>query len=726
MTMNKKRSKRGGKNKKVKVKREVTGHTSSSFLDPSFFYNRELSWLLFNDRVLSIAGDERTPLLERLKFLNIFINNLNEFYMKRVGGLKEQIVLKQVSISIDNLTAEEQLALIRKKIHKQLIQFESHFSGLILPALNDEGIFLLSWKDLNNHEKSFVTNYFIENIFPILTPLAVDFGHPFPFVSNLSVSLALSMHRPKSKEQIFARVKIPDQLDQWIRVNEGNQTSFRFINISEVILKHLDTLFSGMIIDAVSLFKTTRSAIWDEDDDNAEDLLELVEEGIKDRRFSPVVRLEFESNPNSWIRDYLIDELDLAADDLYEMKTIANYTNFDSIIDLDKPHLKYPPHNPMIPFELQDHLDEEKGKIFQHIRRKDLLVYHPYESFNLTVERFIVEASRDPNTLAIKCTFYRTDKNSRIIEALINAVNAKKQVACVIELKARFDEERNIHWANELVNSGVHVVHGMVGLKTHSKMCIVVRKESDGIITYVHLGTGNYNALTSRTYTDHSYFTCKKEIVSEALEAFNFLTGFSLKTDYKHLLIAPINMKKYFLEMIKSESKFGAKGRIIAKMNQLEDTEIINALYAASSKGVQIDLIIRGFCCLKIGIPGVSENIRVISILGRFLEHSRAFYFSQGKNSPKDGHFYIGSADWMYRNLENRVEIITPITDKNNKLKLWKLLELQLNDYRDVWELSLKGDYKQRRPRNVSESLGGQDRLIAQAYEQRKINVKID
>lgn len=721
----KKKKKSSGKSKspKVQVKSAVKRiPTTSRIHESAHFHNRELSWLEFNDRVLHLASDTRTPLLERLRFLNIFINNLDEFYMKRVGGLKDQIATKQVSVSIDNLTAAEQLTLIRKKVKDQLVNFEKYYEKEITKELSKKNIFLLKWDELTDKEKKFSKEYFSSEIFPTLTPLAVDFGHPFPFVSNLSLSLGISMHKPKSKERIFARVKIPNQVPAWVNLNPNDNQNCRFVSLSDVIIHNLKMLFNGMIIDDATLFRVTRSASWDEDDDNAEDLLELVAEGIKDRRFSPVVRLEFLNQPVQWVREYLTEELEVTPEDIYELPSLAYFTSFSEIIDIDQPALKYEPHVPQVPVDLLDTIDEGSG-IFNHIRQNDLLVHHPYESFNQTVERFIVEAARDPQTVAIKCTLYRTDKNSKIIRALIDAANRRKQVACVIELKARFDEERNIQWANELVNAGVHVVHGMVGLKTHSKMALVVRKEFDGIVSYAHLGTGNYNALTSRLYTDLSYFTCKKEITSEVQEAFNFLTGFSLKDDYKNLLIAPINMKEKFIEKIYDEAMLGSKGRIIAKMNQLEDKDIIGALYDASSAGVKIDLCVRGFCSLKAGIKGVSENIKVISILGRFLEHSRIYYFGRGKENPIEGDFYIGSADWMYRNLENRVEVITPIQSPPNKSKLWDILITEMNDKRLAWDQSRKGEYKLRQPENEEQELGSQDLLIYKTSLQKKIKL---
>lgn len=724
MAKNSKKS--GGKSKspKVQVKSNVKREPVTSRVhEPSHFHNRELSWLEFNDRVLHLADDERTPLLERLRFLNIFINNLDEFYMKRVGGLKDQIATKQVSVSIDNLTAGEQLILIRKTVKEQLENFQKIYKKEIIPELEKKEITLLEWTDITDKERKFVKNYFSTEIFPTLTPLAVDFGHPFPFVSNLSLSLGISMHKPNSKERIFARVKIPDQVPAWVHLNPLDQHNFRFVSLTDVIINNLDMLFSGMIIDDATLFRVTRSASWDEDDDDAEDLLELVAEGIKDRRFSPVVRLEFLNKPVSWIREYLTEELEITPDDVYELPSLAYFTSFSEIIDIDQPQLKYEPHAPQVPVDLLDTIDEKTG-IFSHIRQNDLLVHHPYESFNQSVEKFIVEAARDPQTVAIKCTLYRTDKNSKIIRSLIEAANLRKQVACVIELKARFDEERNIQWAHELVNAGVHVVHGMVGLKTHSKMALVVRREFDGIVSYAHLGTGNYNAITSRLYTDLSYFTCRKEITSEVQEAFNFLTGFSLKDDYENLLIAPINMKEKFIEMIYDEAALGSKGRIIAKMNQLEDKDIIGALYDASCAGVKIDLCVRGFCCLKAGIKGVSENIRVISILGRFLEHSRIYYFGNGNENPLEGSFYIGSADWMYRNLENRVEVITPIKSVSNRSKLWDILTTEIQDKRLAWEQDKKGIYTLREPENEEEELGSQELLIYKTSLQKKIKLK--
>lgn len=661
----------------------------SHFIMPNNFFNREISWLKFNQRVLEVAFDDKTPSLERLKFCQIYVNNLDEFYMKRVGGLKDQIESGKSSFSIDHKTPKEQLALISEEVDKQISFLSEQFSKIIVPELKEAGIFFHTWDDLSNDQRKWLKDYFVESLYPILTPLAVDSSHPFPFLSNLSKSFAVRMHRPFDKEVIFGRVKIPDKVPQWVSLPDFAEDEYHFVNVEQVIAHNIDSLFSGMEIEDIALFRVTRSSMWDEDDEDAEDLLEFVEEGIKERRFSPIIRLEITENENSWIKSFLMQHTHLDESDIYPMPSIVNCTNFWQLYALDFPKLKFPEWNDRVP----ENFNLETSNIFNSIKQEDCLVHHPYENFTATVEKFISQASIDPDVMGIKITLYRTSSDSQIIKSLIRAAEEGKQVACVIELKARFDEKRNIDWANKLAKAGVHVAHGVVGLKTHTKVALVVRKEGNKIVQYAHIGTGNYNNETAKLYTDVSYFTCKKSVTNEVLEAFNFLTGYSLKVDYKQLLIAPINMRQRFIEAIKKETSFGKNGRIIAKMNQLEDRQIIEALYRASCAGVSIDLIIRGFCCLRPRVKDLSENIRVHSIIGPYLEHSRIFFFGNGVDGYQKGNFYIGSADWMYRNLSNRVEIITPIDEVKLKEKLWHVLQVHLIDNRLHWDCDNQGNY---------------------------------
>jgi len=671
-------------------------------LKSQHFLNRELSWLEFNHRVLFQAQDHRNPLLERLKFCQIFVTNLDEFFMKRVGGLKNQVVSVQSFMSIDGKSPQEQLLVIRAKINEQVKLLGQIFEKEIRPELDSEGIQLLTWKNLTADEQRILEENFMKKLFPILTPLAVDPGHPFPFISNLSSNLGVSMRRPNEEEKHFARLKIPTEIDQWIRLPGGDEDSYRFISSDELIKNCLHHLFPGMILENVTLFRVTRNANLSEDDEDVEDLLEFIEAELRERRFAPVLRLEHEKSPDPWSLNFLCDELEISEQDVMEMPSIICHTNFNAIYNVERPDLKYRAFKPVVPHEFL----EEKANIFHLLKKKDYLIHHPYESFAGTVEHMIRDASLDPKVLAIKMTLYRIGPQGNIVEALIRAAEQGKHVAVLIELKARFDEQRNIYLAQKLEANGVHVAYGMVGLKTHSKMCMVVREDYDGITSYAHVGTGNYNATTANFYTDISLLTSNPAITSEIIEAFNYLTGISLKKDYHSLLVAPLNMKARFIAMVKEEGEHAKAGRpahIVAKMNSLEDVEIINELYDASRAGVKIDLIIRGFCCLRPGVSGISENIRVVSIIGRYLEHSRIFYFRSGAADELQGRFYIGSADWMFRNLNSRVEVVTPILAKELKEKLWRLFSLSLKEKALSWELQSGGQYTKLVPaENVS------------------------
>jgi polyphosphate kinase len=685
------------------AKKNISERSNSPSLSP-FLINRDLSWLSFNRRVLHEAIDNRTPLLERLRFYDIFRNNMDEFVMKRIGAWVNKRNINDFSPSVDGQTFENLLPMIRKEVLEQTNKMSKSYNGKIKTELEAEGIQFLKWEQLSRTDKKLMLRYFKQNIYPILTPLAVDSGHPFPFLSNLSKSVAISMRRPREKTLLFARVKIPTEIDQWIRLPESERYEYRFINIDEIILANLNILFKGMIIEATTVFRVTRNAAISDDEGDTEDKMELVEEGIRERRFAPIVRLEILPDSNTWLLNFLMDELELKRDQLYLLPSLASYSHFTNIYNVNRPHLKYKKYHPTIASGF-DSYKETEFNLFHSLKKKDYLVHFPYESFSQSVESFVYQAAEDPHVKAIKIVLYRTDSDGRLINALISAAENKKQVACIIELKARFDEESNIKWAQKLEEAGVHVSYGLMELKTHAKMIMVVRQDSDGIRTYVNIGTGNYNAQTSKFYTDFSLFTCKENIADEVMEVFNLLTGRSLNHDYKELLVAPFNMHERFVKLIHQEINFHKKtkkGLIIAKMNQLEDPDIINALYRASKAGVQIILLVRGFCCIRSGVKGLSENIKVISVIGRLLEHSRVYYFAKGSQDFQKGEYYMGSADWMSRNLFDRVEVIVPIIQKDLKQKVWDYLQLTLSDNRHAWEMNKDGKYIQRRPQHNS------------------------
>lgn len=665
-----------------------------SDISPQEFLNRELSWLEFNRRVLHEAEDPRTPLLERVRFLGIFTNNLDEFFMKRVGGLKHQTSIPRTP---DGLAPLQALAEIRKVV-LELTQSQARcYAQEIRPALAANGIHLLNWSQLTFAERDEAQRYFRRSVFPILTPLAVDPGHPFPFISNLSESLGVVLRYPDRDDDLFARIKVPEGLSRWIKL-PSEAGEIRLYSLYDLIRYNLNDLFPNMTIRDVMPFRVTRNAEMELDEEEAEDLREAIEEELRQRRFAKVVRLEHGPNPNPWILGFLMEELQLAAEDVYEAPGELEYQDLRLIADLNLPRLRYEPWTPMTPPPL---LADEDTDLFAMIRAGDLMVHHPYDSFNTSVERFIKAAADDPKVLAIKMTLYRTGDESPFIRTLIRAAEAQKQVVCMVELKARFDEERNIQLAHELEKAGVHVVYGIVGLKTHTKTALVVRQDPDGIRCYAHIGTGNYNSQTSRLYTDLGLFTCDPDITGELVEMFHFLTGRSLKKDYNKLLVAPVNMRERFHEMIRREIEHAQAGRpahIIAKMNSLEERKTIRLLYEASRAGVRVDLIVRGFCCLRPAVPGMSDNIRVLSVIGRFLEHSRIFYFRNAATDEAGGEFYIGSADWMYRNLLARVEVCVPIRTRTLRERLWEIMQVLLADRRQAWDMNPDGSYTQRTP----------------------------
>ncbi len=728
----------------------VPGHAKVDEHGNVLFLNRELSWLEFNRRVLHEALDERTPLLERLAFLAIFNSNLDEYYQKRVGGLKRQIAARVSLRSPDGLTAAEQLSAIRQSVLPMLRLQADCFEQVLKPKLTEHGIHLLKWDQLNDIQRKLATEYFQKNLFPVLTPLAVDPGHPFPFISNLSTSLGvllsndeaansnLERHRlrtnidPETGETNryhFARVKVPVMLPGWVRLDgDGNSdeaNSHLFVNLEQIIRYNLEELFRGMNIIEAQPFRVTRNADVERDEEDAEDLLELIEQELRDRRFAQAVRLEVTDDPQRPMNRLLAEELDLREQDIYQMPGELEFTDLWNIHSLNKPELKHEPWKPVVPPRLAD----TEADIFSIIRSGDVLVHHPFESFSSSVERFIHAAATDPKVIAIKLTLYRTSDDSPFIPDIIRAAESGKQVVCLVELKARFDEERNVQLAHRLEKAGVHVVYGVVGLKTHTKTSLVVRHESDGMRCYGHIGTGNYHSKTASLYTDLGLFTADPRITADLIDLFHFLTGMSTQRTFEHLLIAPINMRSRFVDMIDREIAHckawhdrGAdpndpnRPAITAKMNSLEDRGICRKLYEASQAGVRIKLIVRGFCTLRPGVPGLSDNITVVSVIGRFLEHSRIFCF----HNNGDTEYYIGSADWMYRNLDNRVECIAPIYDPILQGRLKQILEIVLNDQRQAWDMQSDGIYVQRQPDpdNPDSAIGTHQRLMDLAREE--------
>lgn len=672
-----------------KKKSKVVEHPRSSGL---IFSNRELGWLNFNLRVLVEAEDTQNPLFERIKFLSISSSNLDEFFMKRVGGLKRHVAYGVSAKSSDGQTPEMQLAMIMKHLQPMLKKQKELYLSLN-KELRSNGCEITSFKDLKDSEKKQIRTHFLQNIFPVLTPLSVDSGHPFPFISNLSASLGVAVVNPQiPDEKMFARVKIPRVITQWIHV-EGTQ---KWLHVVEVIRAHLDELFPAMKVVGDVLFRVSRNADSDREEEDVEDLLAMIEEELRQRRFAEIVRIEFGDCSDTWLKEFLMSELELKEDDLFPMAAEFDLADFSFLTQaLNWPQHRFSNWSPIVPSTLSDN----SVSIFEAIRRQDILLHHPFESFSSSVERFIREAAVDPDVLAIKMTLYRTGDQSPFIKALIQAAEEGKQVVCLIELKARFDEERNIYWAQELENAGVHVVYGVVGLKTHAKTALVVRKETNSVRCYAHVGTGNYNSSTSRFYTDLGLLTCDERITQELVEFFNYLTGKSLKQDYQHLILAPVNMFSKMKDLILREKQHAIEGRpanIIAKFNNMEENDISLSLYEASQSKVNIQLIVRGFCCLRPQVKGVSENITVQSTLGRFLEHSRLFYFRNGKVDPLDGDFYMGSADWMYRNLHARVEALCPIYDRLAKEKLWAILQLYLEDVKQSWMMKSDASYERK------------------------------
>ncbi|MDJ0573602.1 MAG: polyphosphate kinase 1 [Xenococcaceae cyanobacterium MO_234.B1] len=682
--------------------------------DSQYYFNRELSWLEFNYRVLHEALDSRTPLLERLKFTAIFSSNLDEFFMIRVSTLKGQVEAGVAQLTPDGRTPQQQLEEIEQRLRSMVAKQHENFEQQLRPQLAALGVKLLNYADLNQEQSLYCQRYFEKQVFPILTPLGVDPGHPFPHISNLSFNVAVVVKNPKTEEERFARVKVPDILPRFIELpqelqqfDEGQKIVWMGIPLEQVIAHNLSSLFPGLEIQEYGFFRITRDADFPIQDE-ADDLLLAIQQEIGKRYFKGfAVRLELQASASALVRESLMGGLNIGASDVYEVQGLMHLGALMSFLALPLPEYKDAPWQPVVPPRLRaisqlaraEDLENinEGNDFFSLIRYGDILLHHPYESFSDSVELFITQAALDPDVLAIKMTLYRTSGDSPIIKALMAAAAARKQVVALVELKARFDEENNIIWARKLEDAGVHVVYGLVGLKTHTKIFLVVRREGEEIRRYFHIGTGNYNFLTAKLYTDLGLLSCREALGADLSELFNFLTGYSQQQTYRKLLIAPVNLRESLLAMIRREiehSHQGRSGKIIAKMNALVDPEIIAALYEASQAGVQIDLVIRGICCLRPGLSGVSENIRVISIVGRYLEHSRIFYFQNDGESE----IYLGSADWMPRNLDRRVEGITPVEEPSLVNKLKEILEILLQDNRYAWELQADGTYIQRHP----------------------------
>jgi polyphosphate kinase len=650
------------------------------------YLNRELSWLDFNARVLAQADVPTIPLLERAKFLAIYSQNLDEFFQVRVAGLKDQVAAGLGVSTPDGLTPDEQLATIRERVLDLTAHQERIFLDEIVPALADAGIHLSDWETLDADDRDYLVEVFEQQVFPVLTPLAVDPGHPFPYISSLSLNLAVLVRDPALGERRFARVKVPNLLPRFVVMPDGE----RYVPLEQVIAQHLGSLFPGMDIVSHHPFRVTRNADLTLEEEEADDLLAAVEIELRRRRFGRAVRIEVMRGIDEETLALLQRELDVSGDDVYETIAPLDLGGLWSVWELARPDLKDDPARRVT----EPHLAaaEETGEIFEAIRGGDILLHHPYDSFRTSVTAFVEAAANDPNVLAIKQTLYRTSAASPIVQALIHAATEGKQVAALVELKARFDEQANVEWARALEEAGVHVVYGLMGLKTHAKTSLVVRHDPDGIRRYCHIGTGNYNEKTARTYEDLGLLTCDPAIGADLSQLFNYLTGFARQERFRKLLVAPGALRPRLLELIRREAE-APEGRITLKMNSLVDIELIDALYDASRDGVEIDLVVRGICCLRPGVPGLSERIRVRSIIGRYLEHSRIYHFANG-DGPGRPVYLIGSADLMPRNLDRRVEALVPIDDPQMQARLQQILDINLADDELAWELLPDGSWR--------------------------------
>ncbi len=649
------------------------------------YLNRELSWLDFNARVLALAADPSLPLLERAKFLAIFSSNLDEFYMVRVAGLKRRDEMGLSVRSADGLSPREQLRRISERTQQIASRHAHVFSDAVRPALAEKGIVIVTWNQLDDAERERLSAYFHEQVFPVLTPLAVDPAHPFPFVSGLSLNLAITVKHPDDGGQHFARIKVPDNVDRFVAL-DSRDGELRFLPMEELIAAFLTVLFPGLEIVEHHAFRITRNADFEVEEDRDEDLLQALERELARRRFGSPVRLEVADDMTENMLELLLRELDVNPGDVIEVPGLLDLSSLWQIYGVDRPELKDPPFVPATPPAFGER--ETPKSIFATLRDGDVLVHHPYDSFSTTVQRFIEQAAADPNVLAIKQTLYRTSGDSPIVNALIDAASAGKQVVALVEIKARFDEQANIKWARALEQAGVHVVYGLIGLKTHCKTALVVRREGSAIRRYCHVGTGNYNPKTARLYEDVGLLTAAPDIGADLTDLFNSLTGYSRKDSYRNLLVAPLGVRRGIIDGIEREvaaTRDGAEGRIRLKANALVDEQVIDALYRASQAGVRVEVVVRGICALRPAAAGFSENIVVRSILGRFLEHSRIIHFSAIDE------FWIGSADMMHRNLDRRVEVMAQVKDPRLKTQLDEMFESAMNPATRCWELGADG-----------------------------------
>lgn len=696
---------------------DSTGETQVDLREPQYYLNRELSLLEFQRRVLEEAQDEHNPLLERVKFLAILGSNLDEFFMVRVSGLKKQIDAGVVDLPADGMTPAQQLAEIRKLALLLMTQARECLHSDLLPRLKQAGIHIMSYQELTERQKTIVNGYFEEVVFPVLTPLAFDPGHPFPHISNLSLNLAVVI-RDQDGRELFARVKVPDSLPRLVPLKKSSgstrkdgtvPTNHYFVWLEQVIAENLYKLFPGMEIIEAHPFRVTRDADMMIQEMEASDLLETMELSVRQRRFGNVVRVTVEEGMPTRIREILSENLEMDRRDIYTVDAPLGLGDLMSLHSLDRYDLKDPPFKPALPLPLRS--ETQDGNLLAAIRREDILLHHPYNSFKPVVE-FLRMAARDPDVLAIKQTLYRVGRNSPVVQALLEARENGKQVAVLVELKARFDEESNIGWARTLEKEGVHVIYGLLGLKTHSKVALVVRKEGETIRRYVHLATGNYNAITAQIYEDIGMFTCDEAIGADSTDLFNYLTGYSAIKDYRKLLVAPINLRQGMVALIDREiehQRRNGNGHLIFKMNSLVDPPMIRKLYRASQAGVKIDLLVRGMCCLRAGIPKVSENIRVLSVVGRFLEHSRIYYF----HNDGQEQIYLGSADLMPRNINHRVEVLFPVQDARLVHHLRdEVFETYMKANVKVREMTPDGQYRFITPKASDTHINPQEWLI--------------
>jgi polyphosphate kinase len=688
----------------------VTAPAEAPTLDsPELYNNRELSWLQFNERVLELAEDEETPFLERVKFLAIYASNLDEFFMVRVAGLYDQVDAGIDARGPDGLSPGETIERITERTRELGRRLSRQWEDHVRPALTEHGIRVIDCQDCDSRELERIDRQFSEQIFPVLTPLAVGPGRPFPYISNLSLSLAVWLRDPVSRTETFARVKVPKEvLPRFVPLGDDV-----FVPLETVIARHLEQLFPGMEILRHDFFRVTRDADFTVSDE-ADDLLRAVEDELRRRRFGEVVRLEVSSSMDPDMRGYLVEQLAIDEDQVVDVEGLLDLDDLWALYEVEGyKDLRDPPWTPVTQPALADR-EDAKADVFSALRASDMLVHHPYDSFATSVERFVQQAVADPDVLAIKTTVYRTSDDSALVPALIEAAERGKQAVCLVELKARFDERRNIGWARALEEAGAHVVHGLPGLKTHAKALLVVRREGSGARHYVHIGTGNYHAKTARLYEDFGLFTSDHDIAADVAELFNTLTGAARSPSYRKIVTAPDDMRDWFLEEVRrtiEAQEAGEEARIVLKLNSLVDRRCIQALYEASQAGVRIDLNIRGICCLRAGVQGVSENIRAVSVVGRFLEHSRLFGFWRGDERE----YWMGSADLMPRNLDTRVELITPIADQDLRAEVEDTLERCLADDTFAWELGPDDEWKRRRGRQRAVQRELMDRAASRA-----------